>query len=82
MGGCLVRGLGDDRHVQAAADCESDLAERHTLLSDRVIPGSCGALLKCQPVETGSIEPVDRGPRLSPSPTNAETPFSRATAIR
>ena len=44
----------------------SDLSQRHTLFSDRVIPGSCGTLLERQPVETGSIEPVDRGPAVEP----------------
>ncbi len=43
-----------------------DIAERHALVGDRVIPGSRRALLDRQPVETGRIEPVHRGPAIQP----------------
>jgi len=74
MVGCRLGGFGDDRHVQVPADYVSDVSKRHALFGDPVIPGSRR--------EVCSIEPVHRaGPRLSPSPTNAEIPFSRARAI-
>ncbi|MDB6045180.1 MAG: hypothetical protein JWM63_3731 [Gammaproteobacteria bacterium] len=57
---CFLGGLADDRHVQAAADHASDVSERHTLVGDPVIPGSCGTLLEYEPVEMGSIEAVHR----------------------
>ena len=66
MLGSLLGGLGDDRHVQAPADYVSDLSQRHALFGDRVIPRSRGALLKREPVEGGSIEPVHRGPAVEP----------------
>ena len=66
MVGCLLGGLGDDRHLQAAADCVSDVSKRHALFGDRVIPGSRSSLLKRQPVEVGSIEQVHRGPAVEP----------------
>ena len=66
MAGRLLRGLGDDRHVQAAADDLGDLSERHALVGDRVIPGPRRALLQRQPEETGRIEPVHRGPAVEP----------------
>jgi len=68
MLGCLLRGLGDDRHVQSPADCLSDFSQRHALFRDRVIPCARSTLLQCQPVETGSIEHVHRGPAVTPLP--------------
>ncbi len=64
---CLLGGLGDDWHLQAPADCLSDLSNRHALFGDRVIPGSrFDALLKRQPVEASSIEQMHRGPAVEP----------------
>jgi hypothetical protein len=62
----IAGGLADDGHVQAAADHAGDVAERHALVGDPVIPGSCGTLLKHEPVEMSSIEPVHRGPAVKP----------------
>jgi hypothetical protein len=47
--GGLLRGLADDRHVQASADYVSNVSNRHALVGDRVIPGSRGTLLKRKP---------------------------------
>ena len=82
MGCRLLRRHGDRRHLQALANDFHDVADRHSLFSDRVIPGACLLLLQRQPVETGGIENVHRGQRLSPSPTYAETPFSRARSTK
>ena len=65
LAGLLGR-LGDDRHLQAPADDLGDLSKRHALFGDRVITGSRRTLLKRQPVETGGIEPVHRGPAVEP----------------
>src|SRR5271154_5108053 len=62
--GCLLRRLGDDRHIQAPADDLRDLSKRYTLFCDRVIAGSSRSLLKRQPVEMSSIEPMRRGPAV------------------
>src|SRR6266566_4559579 len=64
--GCFVGGLGDDRHVQTTADHVSDVSERHALIRDPMIPGSCKILLKHEPVKMSSIEPVHRGPAVKP----------------
>jgi hypothetical protein len=80
--GYLLGGLGDDWHVQTAADHASDVSERHALFGDPVIPGSCGTLLKHEPVVISSIEPEHRGPAVEPVATYAETPFSRAKTMR
>jgi hypothetical protein len=37
---CLLRRLGDDRHLKASADDLSNLSKRHALFCDRVITGS------------------------------------------
>ena len=66
MAGCLLGGLGDDRHVQASADYSSDVSEWHALIGDSVIPGSGGTLLEHQPVEMGRVEAVHRGPAVEP----------------
>jgi hypothetical protein len=59
-------GLGDDRHIQVAADDVSDVSKRHALFGDPVIPGSRRTLLKRQPEEMRSIESVHRGPAVEP----------------
>jgi hypothetical protein len=66
MAGCLLRRLGDDGHVQAPADYLSDVSHRHALVGDPVISGSRSTLLKHEPVEVCSIEPVHRGPAVEP----------------
>src|SRR5437879_13668937 len=66
MVGSLRGSLADDRHVQAAADHAGDVAERHALFGDPMIARFRGTLLKREPVETGSIEPVHRGPAVEP----------------
>ena len=53
---CLFAGLADDRYVQATSDHASDVSERHTLVSDPVILGSCRALLKHEPVKMSSSD--------------------------
>src|SRR4029077_786538 len=63
--GRLLRRHAGDRHVQAAADHAGDLAERHALFRDPVIPGSRSALLERQPEQIGRIEPVHRGPAVA-----------------
>src|ERR1700751_3247436 len=68
MFGCLFRGLGDHGQVQAAADHAGDVAERHALVADSVIPGPRGPLLKRQPEEAGGIEAVNRGPAVEAVP--------------
>ena len=62
----FLGGLGDDRHVQAAADSFSDLAERYTLFGHRMIPGSRRTLLERQSVESGRIENAHRRPATEP----------------
>ena len=43
---------------------------------------ACLVLLQSEPVETGNVEDMRRGPTLeSLPPKYAETPFSRAVAI-
>jgi len=37
MLGCLLGGLGDDRHIQAAADYVSDVSKRHALFGDPML---------------------------------------------
>ena len=66
MFGGLLGGLGDDRDLQPAADCFSDLSEWDALFRDGVIPGSRGSLLERKPVEAGSIEHVHCGPAVEP----------------
>ncbi len=46
MGGGLLGGFGDNRHVQAPADGLGDVANRHALFGDRMIPGSRLTLLE------------------------------------
>ena len=48
-----------------------DLSEGHAFFSDTVIPGPCETLLRHEPVEMRSIEPVHRGPAVEPF---AQTP--------
>ena len=62
----FLEGLADDRHVQAAADHASDIAERHTLFGGAVIAGASGTFLKHKPEEMGSIEPMHRRPLVEP----------------
>jgi hypothetical protein len=50
MASCLLGRLGDDRYIQAPANCVRDLSKRHALLADRVIPGSRNAFLQRQSV--------------------------------
>jgi hypothetical protein len=61
----MVGWPGYNRLVQTSADHNCDVSERHALLGHTVIFGSRGALLKRQPEEACSIEPVDRGPKKS-----------------
>ena len=61
---CLLGRFGNHRHLQTPADCLGDLSDRHALFGDRVIPGSRGTFLKNEPVETGGIEQVHRGPAI------------------
>jgi hypothetical protein len=44
----------------------------HITVGNPVKPGSGGSLLKRQPVNMGSIEPVPAGQRRAPSPMYAE----------
>jgi hypothetical protein len=66
---------------RSASEALCDLPQRHALFGDRVIPGSCRTLLRREPVEVGASSTCTAGQRLRPSPTYAETPFSRARAI-
>src|SRR5437763_1184505 len=66
--GRLLGSLADDRHVQPAADDACDLVEWHSLVGDRVIPGSRRTLLQGESVDTGGIEPVDGRPAVEPIP--------------
>src|SRR5277367_5955292 len=45
LGGFLL-GFGDDRHVDAPADCFGDVSQRHTFLGDRVKHFSCNGLFE------------------------------------
>ena len=63
IGRCLVR-LADDRYVQAPADCLCDLSGRNALVGHAVIGGSSTTLLKHEPIEMSSIEPMHRGPAI------------------
>jgi hypothetical protein len=55
MLGCLIRGLADNRYIQATADYLGHPSNRHALFSDPVIPGPSGTLLKRQPVFRGIV---------------------------
>src|SRR5580704_1730074 len=70
MAGGLLGGQRDDRNLQAAADCVSDLAHPYALFGDRVIAGSTTLLsrplLQRQPVKRDSIAKVDCGPAVEP----------------
>jgi hypothetical protein len=65
MVSCLFRELGNDRHVQTATDDLSDLPARHSLFSDRVVPGA-RSLLQREPIEVSGIEAVHCGPAVEP----------------
>lgn len=70
MVGGLIRGYRNDRHLQASADDFRNVAQRHSLFGNCVIPRACFQLLQRQPVETSRIEDVHTaGQRLRPSPT-------------
>ena len=75
---CFFRALADDRDIEAAADCARDVFEWHALIRYGVISGSSGTLLKHEAVEMSGSEPNTAAQRLSPAPTYADTPFSRA----
>jgi hypothetical protein len=78
MIGCLLRGPGDDWHVQAMADHHSGISGQYVLVGDRLIPGACGPVLKHEPVEMGSIEPVHGGPTVEPVDCiRRNAPFTR-----
>src|SRR5580704_7304497 len=66
MVGCLLGGFRDDRHLEAAPDGLGDVAKRHALFGDGVIPGSRRGLLKRLPVEAGNVEHVRGGPAVEP----------------
>src|SRR5260370_40166768 len=66
MVGCPLRRLCNHGHVEASADYLSDLSNRSTFVGDPM-KGSCrGSLLKNEPVEVSSIEPVHCGPAGKP----------------
>src|SRR5262249_19330054 len=66
MAACLLGRLCNHGHVETSADYLSDLSNRSTLVGDAV-KGSChGSLLKNEPVEVSSIEPVHCGPAVKP----------------
>jgi hypothetical protein len=58
-------GLADNWHVQSAADHASDVSEQHAFVRDPVILGR-GTLLKHEPVEMSSIEPMYCWPAIEP----------------
>ena len=64
MGSCLIGGFGHDRHLQAAADGLSNVPDRYSLFSDRVISGAYFLLLERQPVEAGGVEDVHGRPAV------------------
>src|SRR5216684_74954 len=66
MTGCLFERFGDDRHAQASADDVRDVSGGHALVGNPVKPGSRRTLLERQPKEMGGIEPVHRGPSVTP----------------
>src|SRR5215471_1736665 len=66
MVGCPLGRLCKHGHVEASADYLRDLSSRSTFVSD-TMKGSCRrGLLKNQPVEVSSIEPVHCGPAVKP----------------
>jgi hypothetical protein len=64
MSCCLLGGLGSDRHLQAAADGLSNVPERYSLFSDRVISGAYLLLLERQSVKAGGVEDVHGRPAV------------------
>src|SRR5580692_9306416 len=50
------------------ADDFSDLASRHALVAHAVIAHPSSTLLKCEPVEMSSVEPMYPGPAVKPIP--------------
>src|ERR1700733_8798810 len=56
MGRGLIQGYGNDRHLQAPADDFRNVAQRHSLFGNGVIPRAWYQLLQRQPVETSRIE--------------------------
>src|SRR5260370_2228950 len=66
MVGCRLGRLCNHGHVEASADYLSDLSNWSTFVGDPM-KGSCrGSLLKNEPVEASSIEPVHCGPAVKP----------------
>src|SRR5271156_6572246 len=57
-------GLADDRNLQAAADSFGDVPQGHALLSDSIISGSRGTLLKHESIETRNVEQMCRRPAI------------------
>ena len=66
MSGGLFRRDGDYRYAKSSTDGFSDVACGHSLFGDCVIPAPASAILERQPVQTGSIEEVGRGPAIEP----------------
>ena len=64
----VLRGFADDRQVQSAADDLGYVSEQQPFFGDSVISGTCGTLLKGQPVNTSRIEPVHSGPAVASIP--------------
>jgi len=78
--GGLIGRLADKRHVQAAGQSLSDVLEGDALVANGVVARSCGTP---SPVRACRDEQHRAGARrasgLEPSPTYAESPFSRAS---
>jgi hypothetical protein len=66
MAGCLLARLGHYGNVETPADYLSDLSNRSTFVGDSMKGSCCGGLLKNEPVEASSIEPVHCGPAVKP----------------
>ena len=60
----LLGRFSDYRNLQSTADCFGDVSKGHAFLGNGMISGSCEPVLKHQPVETGSIQPMYRRPAL------------------
>src|SRR5260370_33739435 len=66
MVGCRLGRLCNHGHLEASADYLRNLSNRSTFVGDSM-KGSCrGSLLKNEPVEVSSIEPVHCGPAVKP----------------
>src|SRR6266446_6414972 len=66
MIGCLVQRFRNDRHAQASADGVRDVSRGHALVCNPMKPGSRQTFLERQPEQMGGIEPVHRGPSVTP----------------